>query len=481
MFNVPRQAVLIFLAASLSAFALAFYGRNNKTALGLLFLFCAGLGSLRLQVSLVPNQFEEFFDAKQKLEGYIVEDVDVRSTQQLITFKPNGFSQNILISARLGQRFFYGDWIVAEGKVTAAKNYEDFDYQKYLERFNVYATMSYPKILMLKSDRLNPVTGGLLKIKAAFLARLGSFLDEPQNSLAVGILIGGHGTLPKEIVNNFSVTGISHIIAVSGFNITIIILAIASLAEIIGRRNSVWLAAAAIVAFVIICGASASVVRAAIMGSLMLTSLSLGRQYSVAPAMFFAALIMLILNPKILFWDAGFQLSFAATLGIIYFMPEFNKLTENRGAGSSAGFWRAALSGLALVADDLGLKTLVLTTFSAIIATMPLIVLNFGIVSLSAPMVNVLVVPAVPWSMLFGFLTALPFVGAGCAMVANWILIYILKVTEFFAGLPYSSLNAQIGLPVFLLLCGAVFGFYYLLVLLNKRRVSLSVEQTAGL
>ena len=450
-FDISRWDVYIFLAVAAAAFALMFFGQNQKSAIAALFLFCAGLGVLRLQVSMVENQFQELFDSKQQLEGYVTEDVDVRAASQLITFQPKGYSQNILISARLGQKFFYGDWIVAEGKPQAAQNYGDFDYQKYLERFNVYATMDYPKILMLKSDQLNPVKGLLLKVKAAFLARMSRFLDEPQNSLAVGILIGGHGTLPKDIVNNFSVTGISHIIAVSGFNITIIILAITSLAQIIGRKNSVWLAAFAIVAFVIICGASASVVRAAIMGSLLLISLSLGRQYSVAPALFFAALVMLAVNPKILFWDVGFQLSFAATLGIIYFMPVLGKLAQN-------------------LPEDFGLKTLILTTLSAILATMPLIILNFGIISLSAPIVNMLVVPAVPWSMLFGFLTALPFVGSGSALVANWILLYILKVVSVFAGLPYSSLNAQIGPWIFWLLVLAVLGLYYLLALLAKDR-----------
>jgi competence protein ComEC len=171
---------------------------------------------------------------------------------------------------------------------------------------------------------------------------------------------------------------------------------------------------------------------------------------------------LLIINPKILFWDAGFQLSFAATLGIIYFMPLLNVLTEK-------------------LPEDLGLKTLVLTTLSAILATMPLIVYNFGILSLSAPVVNILVVPFVSWTMLFGFLTVLPVVGAGCAMVANWMLIYILKVTAFFGGLPYGSLNLQIGSWVFCLLGLSVIGFYFLLDMLVKRRMSKAVEQNQEL
>ena len=461
LLDIHRMWIYVFLGFCVSAGALFFISNYKTAALTGLFLFCLGLGALRLQISIAPNQYQNLLDSKQQLEGYIVEDPDVRATTQLLTFKPNGYSQNILITAQKSQQFFYGDWVVVTGKLQAAKNFGDFDYQKYLERFNVYATMGYPKVLMLKSHQLNLAKEILLKIKAAFLAHLGQLLDEPQNSLAVGILIGGHGNLPKDIVNNFSVTGVSHIIAVSGFNITIIILALTSLAQLIGRKNSIYLAAAAIAGFVIICGASASVVRAALMGSLLLAALKIGRQYQVAPALFFAGLIMLILNPKILFWDAGFQLSFAATAGIIYFMPLFNILTEK-------------------LPESLGLKTLVLTTLSAIVATMPLIVYNFGILSLCAPLVNILVVPMVPWTMLFGFLSALPLIGSGCAMVANWLLVYILKVTAFFAAVPYGSVNVQIGSLVFILLMLAVFGLYFLLTLLAKRRRGRLVEQNSS-
>jgi competence protein ComEC len=310
--------------------------------------------------------------------------------------------------------------------------------------------VSYPKILILKSHQLNPVKEFLLQIKEAFTKRLSGLFYEPQNSLLVGILIGGHGTLPKTVVDNFNNTGVSHIIAVSGFNITIIISALASLAYVVGRRASFWLATSTIIAFVIITGASASVVRAAIMGFLLLIALSIGRQYSIGPALFFAGLIMLIINPKILFWDVGFQLSFAATLGIIYFMPVLNQLTEK-------------------LPQAFGVKTLILTTLSAIAATLPIILFNFGTLSFSAPLVNLLILPFVPATMLFGFLSILPFVGPGFALVANWLLIYILKVTDFFAHVPYSSLNIQISVWIFWLLNAAVFGVYFGLRLLSNK------------
>ena len=155
-FDIPRQGLYIFLAASAAFFAVYFFGQNKTASLVSLLLFCAGLGALRLQVSMVQNQFQELFDSKQQLEGDVTQDVDVRSTEQLITFRPKGYSQNILITARLGQQFFYGDWIVVIGKLQEAKNYGDFDYQKYLERYSIYATMGYPKVLMLKETSLIP-------------------------------------------------------------------------------------------------------------------------------------------------------------------------------------------------------------------------------------------------------------------------------------------------------------------------------------
>jgi competence protein ComEC len=457
-FSISRQGLDIYLGACVSVFALLFFGQNYRTALVVLFLFCAGLGSLRLGVAMVPNEYQNLLDSKQQLEGYITEDVDLRTNTQLLTFTPKGFSQNILITAPLTQKFFYGDWVVVEGKPTEPKIYGDFDYQKYLERFNVYAVMSYPKILILKSHQCNSVKEFLLKIKSAFIQRTNELLREPQSSLSIGILIGGHANMPQVIVDNFSKTGVSHIIAVSGFNITIIISALASLAYVLGRRSSFWLAIFTILGFVVITGASASVLRAAIMGFLLLIALNIGRQYSVIPALFFAALIMLLINPKILFWDAGFQLSFAATMGIIFFMPLFEKLAEN-------------------IPKMFGLKNLLLTTFSAILATLPLILFNFGVLSLVAPLVNVLILPAVPATMLFGFLAMLPFVGPGFALVANWLLLYILTITSFFAGLPYSSLAFQIPVWVFWLLVGGIFALYFGLKYLVNRKTT-AVEQS---
>jgi competence protein ComEC len=206
----------------------------------------------------------------------------------------------------------------------------------------------------------------------------------------LGILIGARKTLPLEIVNNFTATGVSHIVAVSGYNISIIILALEKMSWWIGRKPAFWTSLIIIIMFVIMTGASSSVIRAAVMGSLVLFSFASGRLYSITPSLFFAVIIMLLFNPKILFWDIGFQLSFLATCGIIYILPMLEQLTEKFG-------------------ELFNLKSYFLTTCSAIIATTPLILFNFEKFSIVAPLVNVLVLPVVPPVMLFGFLSLVPF------------------------------------------------------------------------
>jgi competence protein ComEC len=452
-FDIPRNLVYLVCGLASCGFLISFLKENKAGAFLALFLFCGCLGVVRLQSSISSNQYQDILDTKQKLEGYIVEDPQVSSKNQTLTFRPNGYSQDIRVTTSLGQQVFYGDWVVVEGKIAEVKNFtEGFDYQKYLERFNVYAQSYYPKILILKSHELNPIKEILFKIKYAYIKRAGEFLDEPEKSLNIGVLIGGHSNLSQDLVDNFNNTGTSHIIAVSGFNITIIVSALSFLAFVFGRRAYFWIGLVTIISFVIITGASASVVRAGIMGFLLLVSRSVGRQYSVTPALFFAGLIMLVINPRILFWDVGFQLSFTATLGIIYFSPVLTQLTKN---------WP----------EILGIKTLVLTTISAILATLPLILFNFGTLSFTAPIVNVLVLPAVPFAMLFGFLVFVPFLGAGFAMAARLLLSYIIYVTKFFAHLPYSSANIQISIKVFLILYLLVFGVYFLFKYLLKRRL----------
>lgn len=422
LYLYPAVAILTGIAG------LTFYvgqPASQTASLTALFFLSAVFGMLRVNAALKLNEYESIFNSQLQLEGYIVEDVDVRPNRQLIIFQPKGFGQKILITATVSQEYFYGDWIVVQGKIREPKSYEDFDYKKYLERYDVYAVMAYPKILVLKIDQQNWLKFRLLKLKYAFASRVSKFLPTPQSSLLLGILVGARRALPQGVQEDFQRTGTSHIVAVSGFNITIIIAALAGLARLVGRRLSFIFSLLIIAAFVVISGASASVLRAALMGGLVLWSLNVGRLYAAGPALCLAALLMLLINPKILYWDVGFQLSFAATLGIVYLVPLFEKMTAR---------WSFSF-----------LKEILTATIAATLATLPLVLWHFGRLSLVALVVNVLVLPVVPYAMLFGFLTGVPFFSPGIAFIANLCLTYILKVTHFFASWSLASVEVSHG------------------------------------
>ncbi len=434
--NISQPWLFGSMAVFVLVFVLSFPQKQfnkNIFALTALFLFILCLGTMRFQVAEKPNQYESLFNTKQEWEGKITSDIDVRTDHQQFSFRPKNFKQDLLVVTTKGTQYFYGDQVLVKGKIVQPKNFNEFDYEGFLQMQNVYAITRYPKAIILKNNQGNPLVYQLLRVKYAFIKKVQSVLAEPQGSLLLGILIGAKKSLPKNVLDNFTNTGTSHIIAISGYNISVIVTALALLAKYLGRKFSFWLSLLLILGFVVIAGASASVIRAAIMGGMLLLSFNIGRPYSVTPALSLAAAAMLLLNPKILYWDVGFQLSFLATMGIVYFMPVLEQLTEH---------WP----------NPVKLKSILLTTLSAIAATLPLILLQFGNLSLVAPLVNILILPIVPLTMLLGFLIIVPGVSAGFGFLANFLLIYVLKVTEFFAKLPYAALPVNISVWVAILL-----------------------------
>lgn len=456
--TIQINIIYVLLAACLAAFVFAVLKSKKFLKIISVGVIIFLLGILRAQSSMVGNEFSELFEEKQVLEGYILEDPDVRQDKQMLVFKPNNFNQNILINTSLVTTYFYGDQIVFEDKLKLPENFSDFDYKGYLERYNVYALSSYPKILVLRENQLNPIKYYLLKIKAWATEYVSAFLPKPESSLLLGILIGAKKGLPTDITNNFIQTGLSHIVAVSGYNIAILIGMLGGLSKFLGKKYSFWISAILIFCFVIIAGASASVLRAATMGVLLLLSFNFGRLYNFAPAILFSALVMTVVNPKILFSDVGFALSFSATCGIVYGLPVLQELTTE-------------------FPEWFGLKSLFLTTISAILVTLPLSLYFFGKISLVAIFANLLVLPVIPVVTILGFLIFVPVLSSGFAFFTYAILVYILKVVELLAKLPWAAVEYKIGLwglwltYLFIILC------YFLLKNYLKKSKKPIVEQ----
>src|SRR3989344_4872045 len=188
-------------------------------------------------------------------------------------------------------------------------------------------------------------------------------------------------------------------------------------------------------------GAAASAVRAAVMGILLLFALQVGRLYQIKNALILAGAIMVYLNPRVLVWDLGFQLSFAATLGLVYIEPILERWFS---WGEKDDMMQAKKNFFKKTARSA--KIILATTLAAQIAVLPLLIINFGQLSLIAPLANILVLPFIPLTMLLGFLSALGglvwiYIGKILGWVTWLFLTYEIKIIELLANLSLAAIS----------------------------------------
>ena len=252
-------------------------------------------------------------------------------------------------------------------------------------------------------------------------------LPEPMSSLAAGILLGVKGQMPQGFYEQLVRTGTLHIVAASGFNVMIVAsLLMMIMQRLFPRGAAIVAGVAGIWLYVVLSGASASVVRAGVMGSLTLMAYYFGRASEARRILWVSAGIMLIFEPLMMV-NVGFQLSVAATAGILYLEP----LLHRRSQSSDHSPIVAQGSELWVRAQKF-LSDYLYPTLAATAATMPVILWHFGRVSLIAPLVNMLILPVVPLIMLLSAAVLLG--GQVVAYVAYVPLWYTVWVIRWFGG-----------------------------------------------
>lgn len=266
--------------------------------------------------------------------------------------------------------------------------------------------------------------GMLAATRQLFDESLTRVLPEPEVSFARGILIGRSPSFPKDLNEAMRKTSTVHLVAVSGYNISIVAIAIVSALEFltVSRRFSWLIATIGIIVYTTFVGAPASAVRAAIMGILFVTARHFGRVSNARNALTLAAGAMVLHNPTVLRWDLGFQLSFLATIGLLWISPRIAK--------------RLDFSGPNLLTDMLGAQLMV----------MPWIFYKFGTITLVGLGANMLVMSLTPltmfWSFLAGFVGALSDAAAYIfAPIAFMLLRYNLWVIDSFAKVPLAAFS----------------------------------------
>ena len=369
------------------------------------------------------------------VKGYVASNPESTGSMTRFTFRAKKIvvpkrevfvNDDILVTANI-LNINYGDRLLITGSISTPKNFENFDYISYLKKDGIRVVMSYPKEIRPESIELSFrdearvfIYKKIFNLKNKFELAINRSISEPNASFINGILLGTRHGISDELKSEFNKTGTSHILAISGYNIAIIGWAILSvLVFFIKRKKAFWISVLIIILFTIMTGASASVVRASIMGLILLFASGYGRLYDPKNSILFAGAIMINQNPLALSLDIGFQLSFAAVLGLVYLYP----FIENR---------------LDKIPKLGGLKELVLMTLSAQAAVAPLLIYyfkNFSLVSLPA---NILILPFIPSAMLLGFIsgtlgTVFPFLGEAVGWFAWAVTSYQLSVVDFFA------------------------------------------------
>ena len=418
----PLPLFLLALAPVPLAFLLRIYGRSPLVALALaLFL----LGFWRPQVfggpesPLTLQEEQEVF-----LNGLIISDPE--PTARRIKFElavetidrgtepvPQQGTALVyadpppdLVASRSYPYFRYGDRLELGGTLQQPQPIGDFDYPAYL------ASLDIQGILWARRSELIAEGGGLPGLPQVYAARrhlarsLESALPEPQSSLARALLLGQRGQIPGDLTDRFRSTGTSHLLAISGLHVgVLLLLSLGAAGALLGRQRQFYLLLplAAVWFYVLVSGLPPSSVRAAIMGSVLLAAMALGRPRSILPALALAAALMAAWNPQVL-TQVSFQLSFAAMVGIVVALPLQNRLREKI---TSARIFGSGSGRTILVKILGGTAAALLVSLAATLATLPLVALNFDRVPLFGIFVTLLALPSLPFLLMSSLASAL--------------------------------------------------------------------------
>ncbi len=385
------------------------------------------------------NHVSYYNDLDEKISfiGEIVKEPDKRSSNTKLTIQTE--QGKVLITTRRYPEYQYGDELIITGKLKTPEIFEEFNYQGYLAKNGIYSVIYYPEIEPTGKNFGNFFYKAIFSFKDKIKQAVEKIMPMPEVAILGALTLGNKKGLTENLKEQLNITGTRHIVAISGMHILIITQALMYLLIGVGlwRGQAFYFALAILILFIIMVGAPASAVRAGIMGGILLFAQKIGRLGNSGRAIVFVGAIMLALNPLLLKFDVGFQLSFLAVLGIIYLKPIFddwlNKILPQK--------FKTWLDEGKLRKET---KSIVAMTLAAQIATLPILIYNFGRVSFISPLANVLIVPALPYIMGAGFIFSLGSVlwlSLGKILIwPVWLLFaYITKLVELLSKIPFAG------------------------------------------
>ncbi|HEY0907828.1 MAG TPA: ComEC/Rec2 family competence protein [Candidatus Paceibacterota bacterium] len=405
------------------------------------------------------HPLDQLVGTKVSVTGIVCAEPEARDASLKFCFESERGGKRILVTAARYPEYSYGDELILSGKLEFPEIIESedgsppFDYPRYLAKDGIRYLMSRPTVEDTGENKGNRLIVMLFALKSAFTGLMQDLFPEPESSLLAGILLGEKSGLSPELTDQFRNAGLVHILVLSGSNVTVVAEGLMKTFAFLPAALSRIFGAGSIILFALMTGASATTVRATIMALIVILAKSSARRYDVTRALVLAAFGMTLENPQILAFDASFQLSFLATLALIYVAP----IVEEK---------------LSWVTDRFKLREMLATTIGTQILTTPLILHMSGNLSIVSLPPNLLVLPLVPLSMLGGFVAVMVgFVSETLALPFAWgtslVLSYIIKVTVFFGGLPFAAVEMRMSASALTISYTAI--VWYLVIYWRRR------------
>ncbi len=424
----------------------------------IIYILILGLAIASLRLFLFspskPVLFEEHMGEKVRFVGIIIDEPSTReNAQHLVVEVDQKFS--VLVSVPLYGEYAYGDEVEVIGVLKRVENFitdtgKEFDYINYLRKDGILYTVSYGQVRILSAGHGNKIKSILFTFKNKFLDSVAYAVPGKESILLGGLILGEKASFSDEDKEAFIRTGTIHIIALSGYNVSIVASWIMRIFAFAGFNASFFFGVFGIFLFVLMTGAPATAVRAGIMAVLALIARQTGRTYVAGRGLWIAGIIMIVINPLTLLYDISFQLSFIATFAVIYFTPLVQRYF----------YW---------VTPRFGLREVCTVTTSAYIFVLPFILYKMGTLSLVALPANFIVLPLIPLTMFFGFATG--FLGLihgvlslPLGFVSYWLLHFEFSLIHFMSDLPFASIT----IPNFPLWLTLAFYLYFLYMIFRR-------------
>jgi len=446
--QIPTGLLILSLVLSLASFLS--FKLDKRLLIFAVLVFAFILGTVCYQSEsekILESQLRSFNDSdseKITLVGIINDEPDLKESSQQLRIKVESLNNieikgNLQVITSKYPSYRYGDKVKIQGKLKTPENFEKFNYQGYLQKERIYSMMIFPDIEVLEFEKGNPIRQILFSFKFKFDEVWQKFLSPPHLGIFEALVFGEEENIPKAWKEKLNLSGTRHLTAVSGMNITIISFLLTGILLGLGlwRQQASLISLISIWLYILMIGAPSSGLRAGLMVSLFLIIQALGKSIDGLRSLLFSAVVLLIENPLILKFDIGFQLSFLAMAGLISWQPFFKEKVFKK------------LPEL--------LKLSLAATLASQVFTLPILIYNFGYISLISPLTNVLLVPIIPYLTMIGFVFgSLGIIFSFFAKILSWFLwlgtSYILLVVDLSLKIPFSHLVFESISAIFLLI-----------------------------